>query len=543
MKKCCGMGLFLLLISTNFICAQQIEIEQFDHFEEARINTIVIDKSGKKWLGTSEGVYTVKSFDSLPNEENEVGAYSIALDKKQTVWLGLENNILLNKSDSLTFLFSKDNQDILNNIVLLPEKVVIATTKKVLSFSYEEDQYTNKNLYTSAELVKEIYDRDNGGFLRVNWIFSDKDGSLWIGSDHGLFKVNQKGKIKQLGEALQFSAFTYYAGSLWVAGIDGVWEFRNMKDWIPHPEYSSGTPHRISAMSFDQKGNLWLLSNRLIMCGNGDCSEFSTTQGFASKHGLCMVVDKDNSIWVGTEGKGLFRASYVEEEEEVIEEIEEIVEVEKEVLIETKKQIQAETVTTAALSPEELELKKRYDYMAGADYTNLVLLIDVSSSMAQEEKYPRLNESVQSILRRMRPEDKVSIITFSQWPTIVLEPTSCTNNEKIESLLDSLVIKGVSNVDRGLIRAAEFMSEVQLPNGNNRIILATDGMFQVDKATFEAIKESRKRGVSLTVFDFGRSENQQLEKLAEKGGGNYQLIPKNTTSLISVLEKQIKKQN
>lgn len=545
--------LCLLLLCAQQINAQQIEIQHYKYFQDIRVNTIEIDQYDRKWLGTSDGVYSLSSFTNLPTLEYPIGAYSITCDLKNKMWLGLENNVLFNITDTLNFLFSKETRDILNNIVVLPGQVVIGTTNKVLSFQYGNKSYSSNYLYTSADLVTKTYDKKNGGFNRVNWLFVHQNENLFIGTDTGLFKVNRKGKIGPFSKPMQVSAFTYFGGSLWLAGIDGVWEYKEMKKWVPHPEYFTGTPYRISAMAFDKKGALWLLSNRLTMCANGDCTEFSEDQGFTSKHGLCLKVDKENNIWIGTEGKGLFRAKYKEKEEDEKEtkvetiEIVEIPEPDVEKPVESEpateiKETQA-TPVVKELTKEEVDLKNRYDYMRGFDYANIVLLIDVSSSMAQEEKYPRLNESVKAVLRRMRPEDRVSIITFSQWPTVVLEPTSCTNNEEIETLLDSLIIKGVSNVDRGLIHAADYMSNVMIPNGNNRIVLATDGMFDVDKETFDAIKECRKRGIALSVFDFGRSNNTQLEKLADKGGGNYQLIPKTTTNLISILEGQIKASN
>jgi Ca-activated chloride channel homolog len=164
--------------------------------------------------------------------------------------------------------------------------------------------------------------------------------------------------------------------------------------------------------------------------------------------------------------------------------------------------------------------------------SNLVFLIDVSGSMGSRDKLPLLKESFMNMVERLDERDKVSIVVYAGAAGVVLTPTECTksNRDNIMHALDDLNSGGSTNGSQGIERAYELAQENFLEEGNNRIILATDGDFNVgasrDKSLVDLIKEKAQGGVYLTVLGFGSGNlnDSMMEKVSNAGNGNYFMI-------------------
>jgi Ca-activated chloride channel family protein len=162
--------------------------------------------------------------------------------------------------------------------------------------------------------------------------------------------------------------------------------------------------------------------------------------------------------------------------------------------------------------------------------SNLVFLIDVSGSMAREDKLPLLKEGFRMMVHSLRPEDKVSIVVYAGNAGIVLQPTSGADKDTINSAIDRLQSGGSTAGGAGIMLAYQLAREQFIEGGNNRVILATDGDFNVgisSTAEMEALIEDRRRdGVFLTVLGFGQGnvKDNRMETLADKGNGNYYYI-------------------
>jgi Ca-activated chloride channel homolog len=159
--------------------------------------------------------------------------------------------------------------------------------------------------------------------------------------------------------------------------------------------------------------------------------------------------------------------------------------------------------------------------------SNLVFLIDVSGSMDQPNKLPLVRESFAMLVEPLRAEDKISIVVYAGAAGTVLEPTPGNEKKKIINALDRLQAGGSTAGGAGLRLAYNLASENLMQQGNNRVIIATDGDFNVGETTNEAmeklITEKRKEGIFLTVLGFGMGnyKDSKLEILADKGNGNY----------------------
>ena len=162
--------------------------------------------------------------------------------------------------------------------------------------------------------------------------------------------------------------------------------------------------------------------------------------------------------------------------------------------------------------------------------SNLVFLIDVSGSMNAENKLPLLKSSFKVLLNQLRPKDKVGIVVYAGSAGVVLPPTSAGEKDKIIEALDHLQAGGSTAGGQGIELAYKLAQESFMKDGNNRVIIATDGDFNVGISSTSDLKtlieDKRKSGVFLTCLGFGMGnyKDNTLETLADKGNGNYAYI-------------------
>jgi Ca-activated chloride channel homolog len=162
--------------------------------------------------------------------------------------------------------------------------------------------------------------------------------------------------------------------------------------------------------------------------------------------------------------------------------------------------------------------------------SNFVFLIDVSGSMNSQNKLPLLKESMKVLVNQLRKNDKVAIVVYAGAAGMVLPPTSGDEKETIIKALDKLSAGGSTAGGAGIELAYKMAIENFIKGGNNRVILATDGDFNVgassNKDMETLIEEKRKSGVFLTCLGYGMGnyKDSKMEILANKGNGNYAYI-------------------
>ncbi len=195
-----------------------------------------------------------------------------------------------------------------------------------------------------------------------------------------------------------------------------------------------------------------------------------------------------------------------------------------------------ETVTIID-STEKTEEDIMYENMDGYAFNHLVLLLDVSSSMNSVDKLPLLKKSFKRLLKILRKEDKVTVVVYSGTAKLVLKATSCSEKEKIINVLNNLKSRGSTNFTNGLMLAFSTALKNFVSDGNNRIILATDGEFKIDRGLFKQAKDYSKKDIHLSIFHFGsKQNNNKLMKLAATGKGNYEFIDKSNVALKLIKE-------
>ncbi len=161
---------------------------------------------------------------------------------------------------------------------------------------------------------------------------------------------------------------------------------------------------------------------------------------------------------------------------------------------------------------------------------NLVFLLDVSGSMNQPNKLPLLKQSLRLLVNKLRPDDRVAIAVYAGSSGLVLPSTSAAQPAAIIDALENLRAGGSTNGAMGIHLAYDIAKANFIPGGVNRVILATDGDFNVGTTSegelVRLIEEKAKSGVFLSVLGFGMGNLQDstLEALAGKGNGNYAYI-------------------
>jgi Mg-chelatase subunit ChlD len=220
-------------------------------------------------------------------------------------------------------------------------------------------------------------------------------------------------------------------------------------------------------------------------------------------------------------------------------------------LAEAKEELkQIETEDLARLEESIPALVEEDEVLSIDDYAanNVLFLIDVSSSMAKENKMDLLKESLKSLALVLRDIDRVAIIAYNQKTNVILESVSGDNKSTILHAIDSLKTSGLTYGVNGLQTAYDLLQYYFIGDGNNQIILATDGLFSSANASLtenELNKEVRKQasnnGIKLSVIGFGQDDEGQrlMQKLANNGEGQFIQI-KNPWEAKTVLVEEIK---
>jgi Ca-activated chloride channel family protein len=161
---------------------------------------------------------------------------------------------------------------------------------------------------------------------------------------------------------------------------------------------------------------------------------------------------------------------------------------------------------------------------------NLVFLIDVSGSMQPENKLPLLKTAMQMLLEELRPDDRVAVVTYADTAALRLASTSCEQKPTIHAAIDSLAAGGSTNGAGGIQMAYDAAMKHLVPGGVNRVILATDGDFNVGITDagelVRYVQDKCRSGIFLSVLGFGMGnlKDARLERLADEGNGHYAYI-------------------
>jgi len=191
-------------------------------------------------------------------------------------------------------------------------------------------------------------------------------------------------------------------------------------------------------------------------------------------------------------------------------------------------------IASAPWKPEhrlvKIGLKGREIAQGKRPPSNLVFLIDVSGSMQPPNKLPLIKRSLPLLVEKLTENDRVAIVVYAGASGLVLPSTTCDHKAKVLAALENLEAGGSTNGGSGIQLAYDTAIANFIKGGTNRVILATDGDFNVGVTNqgelTRLIEEKAKSGVFLSVLGFGMGnyKDSTLEKLSDKGNGNYAYV-------------------
>ncbi|MBK8444193.1 MAG: VWA domain-containing protein [Sphingobacteriales bacterium] len=489
----------MVIIWHSSATAQIWSVERYEGIGNTAVHSLLFDQQNNLWIGTQDSACILRNGSDSLETILHTGVYSINEDPRHTVWLGLTNNMLYNSETQDTYPLNLKNSNVLNSILFENNYLYLGTPEGMYEVYYrqEDDEIVNM-LPQKMEDIK-----------YVNVIYKDQHGiagDKWVGTDNGLFHYKQK-KLSPLIPGTQVTAIATNNEKIWAVTNNGIVSVDKQLQVRKVPLCRDFFDYRVEDVAFDSEGSLWIAGKTLaVMDKTGYCRPFTEEDGFFSKHPLCIATDNKKNVWVGTEGKGLYKIYRRD---------------------------------------EDSTLMARYEYMNNCAFTNLVVLMDISSSMNAEHRLPKLKKNLSEVLQRMRPEDKVTLITFASTTRLLLPTTSCHKNTLIESALSRTGIGGKSDIVTGLAQSLRLLSESYITDGNNCLIIATDGEFEIKEQLYDLLKSMpEQQPFTISVFDFGNeeAENKDLAKLAQKAGGTYTKFgKKNDNSLVQKLADEIKR--
>lgn len=162
--------------------------------------------------------------------------------------------------------------------------------------------------------------------------------------------------------------------------------------------------------------------------------------------------------------------------------------------------------------------------------SNLVFLVDVSGSMNSPDKLPLVKNTLKMLTKKLRAQDRISLVVYAGRTQVELEPTPGNEHDKIIAAIDKLEAAGSTAGESAMKLAYQMARRSYIPNGVNRILMATDGDFNVGLTNIDQLKDmvaaERKTGISLTTLGFGQGNYNEylMEQVADVGNGNYAYI-------------------
>lgn len=162
--------------------------------------------------------------------------------------------------------------------------------------------------------------------------------------------------------------------------------------------------------------------------------------------------------------------------------------------------------------------------------SNLVFLVDVSGSMNSPDKLPLVKNTLKMLTQKLRAQDRISLVVYAGRTQVELEPTPGNEHDKILAAIDKLEAAGSTAGESAMKLAYQMARRSYIPDGINRILMATDGDFNVGLSNIDQLKDmvaaERKTGISLTTLGFGQGNYNEylMEQLADVGNGNYAYI-------------------
>lgn len=191
----------------------------------------------------------------------------------------------------------------------------------------------------------------------------------------------------------------------------------------------------------------------------------------------------------------------------------------------------ADTLTRPVIDITDTAFLRRQAIIHAAEPHHTIYLVDISNSMKEESRLDSLKTGLHYLVYLQRETDRLSLITFNDSAKTILQFEPSTQREKIMETIDTLITRGGTNVQDALLDAYKIVDSTrQQYNGKTKLVLVTDGMFDLSKKIRKKIETYDKTGIPLSIILMGSLHDVEtiefLEKICEKGNGNFYYMRK-----------------
>lgn len=289
--------IYICLIIVQSVSGQDNLVQQYKKFRNAPVNSLLVDKDNIVWAGTEDGLYKLQNFNIDEEIIFKHSVSTLSLDKSGNGWVGLYSNKLTLTADNQIFSTGISKKDVIRSIGVIEKAVWIGTRNGLYKLS----------LFSEGETKHYTTINSNLESNRINKILIDNEGKRWVATEKGITTYNGA-KWENHLSGINITALAIHRNTIWAAGEGKLWRYEN-QSWSPITLKADLAKHAIQDLIFDGSGHLWMASKVVAKYNvrEGIFSIFDAQSGFTSSQALCLAVDYDNHIWVGTAGKGLFK--------------------------------------------------------------------------------------------------------------------------------------------------------------------------------------------------------------------------------------------
>jgi outer membrane protein OmpA-like peptidoglycan-associated protein len=299
----------VLALMAQIGLAQTATITHVKMPESQAVNALAVDNQNLKWIVSEKGVYQLAKdkFEKINLAQGNaiVPASTIMYDNIGRLWVGTYNSKLYQLSTKGTLNevgLELSGTSIVTTLATDGGEKIWAGTLNNGLFLWDEGQ--QKMQQFSAAATKFPDDR-------VTRLFTDSRGSTWVGTQGGLWGLEEGNTPKATAVKAHVQAITEYNNSLWVTttGIRGaeLWQFERFAQWKKQVLPTELRNAKIVGILFDAADRCWLVAEKLACLDNGKWKVYGPAEGYATDAATCAALDRANTIWVGTEGKGLYK--------------------------------------------------------------------------------------------------------------------------------------------------------------------------------------------------------------------------------------------
>ncbi len=297
----------LVCFGTNVFCQTELRLNRLSGISSSeKVSEILFDTKNNLWVSGSSGIYTYDSNDKHSKKHDKSNSIAIDIDSSGNYYSAYQDNSLYFNKEQLYKL--EDRDAIITDIQSYNGSLWVSTNKGLYEIDIEKRDLKRRHTTKNSKLVTN----------KINFLYSDKAGILWIGTEKGAIRIRKDKWSKCLEVSHNMLAITEHYDLVWLVSDKEMWEIeptessgRELGGWYPAAPKRGLYKGAINDLVIDNLGFLYIASDVLIRFNpsTNKIEEYGKSLGLVSKKCLTLECDNENNIYLGTENAGLFKIS------------------------------------------------------------------------------------------------------------------------------------------------------------------------------------------------------------------------------------------